>query len=483
MDFSDRARPPEPAPEGATCEEHPDRAALVRCPRCGGDACLACWHHAVGRCVRCLAKDPTAGSPPVPFEDRNKNVVARFVGTLAGAFRPTATSNAMARAEIRSALLFAAIVAVPLAALRGVIPYTRTLLFGDAFHVETVGSPSSSAIALDVARAMGLSVAEMAILFFALTIPFASLSRAYGVIPGHRAALRLMLYRAWLLPLSFDGIVFHLAIFASPNGVVSWVALVARLVEVAPLVALFIAMRSTARLAYGVGPFISLAVVLVPLVLLSVMHLLVVTEMQPLVPPPPQPPDAAEQAPGPGATSDLEGGALDPMSASARRDHESIAARRRVGAVLAGTLRVPEHAAPRRRPELCAWSERHAIGRFGLAVEPERDALDLSLLRERVAVAALHDHAPRELGVLGSVVFHHDADRVVVARLGAEHDLRLRAGLARRGLATARGRAARRWIVRTHSALRGRSAAAVAADEQREARRHDGMGYAHRLRA
>jgi hypothetical protein len=251
------------------------------------NACLACWHHAIGRCVRCLRKDPTAGSAPPPWENRALPFVARFAKTFVDAFRPTSTANGLARPELGPAIVFAVITALPFAMLRGIVPYTKTLLFGFDFAVAVQGGAGSSEIAIDVARAAGLGVAVTAAQLLALALPFASLARAYGAIPGHRAAMRLMLYRAWLLTVSMNGVVYYFGVWASPEAHVEIIATALKVFELFPAVALFIAMRATARLAHGVGPFMSMVVVFLPLVLLVLTQLTIDTELAGFLPAPP----------------------------------------------------------------------------------------------------------------------------------------------------------------------------------------------------
>ena len=66
------------APEGAQCEQHPERAAPFTCPRCGSYACVACWHPAVERCTRCLLRDPTDAAPPIAWEAQGLLAGSRF---------------------------------------------------------------------------------------------------------------------------------------------------------------------------------------------------------------------------------------------------------------------------------------------------------------------------------------------------------------------------------------------------------------------
>lgn len=271
-------------PDDAVCGAHPQRPALASCPRCGAYACLSCWHHAVALCQDCLLADPSSAAPPVPWEDPSRGAVSRFFGTFASALRPTRSSPAFARHHVGRAAWFALLVAVPLAALRGVIPFTHTLAFGSTFEVSLVGTPTTGEIALDVLRAMGISLGIAAALFASLAVPYASLCRAYGPSPYERAGLRMMLYRAWLLTVSMYGVVFWLVVWAAPEGSADVAAQVAAIAELLPLLLLFISMRSTARIAHGVGPFASLLVVLVPLVLMILTQSILAPLVSPWLP-------------------------------------------------------------------------------------------------------------------------------------------------------------------------------------------------------
>jgi hypothetical protein len=264
------------APAGAHCAEHPQRAAHFTCPRCGSYACLACWHPSIERCQQCLKRDPTEAAPPIPWERSDAPWPRRFVATLGTALRPIRTAPAFARDDVGAALRFMLLSAIPLALLAGIIPHTRTLLFEGEFRVRVLGNPDDAQIALDVLRAMGVQLAMSALEIGCLMLPFVSLVRAYAPERRH-AALRVMLYRAWLLPAALAA--FYLAIWAlpaPPTGAapqappVGWV-IVLGLRTMVPVL-LFVAMGSTARLSCGLGPWMSMVVVIVPVVLLLLVN-------------------------------------------------------------------------------------------------------------------------------------------------------------------------------------------------------------------
>jgi hypothetical protein len=269
--------PEHSAPEGAVCAEHHERPASFTCPRCGNYVCLFCWHSVSQRCDACMKRDPAAAAQPVPWETQHGSFVARYFGTLVGAFRPVATAPAFARPGLRHALVFFVLSAVPLAALAGVIPNTKTLMFGSVFSVIVQGHPSSGAIALDVVLAMLLQLASFGLDFLALAVPYASLVRAYAPADRRPAALRVLLYRSWLAPCAT--LLFFLGLWMLPPGSrpdepTHLLPALALLQFVFNLL-LLISMRATARLACGIGALLSFIVVAVPLLVCGLAQLFV----------------------------------------------------------------------------------------------------------------------------------------------------------------------------------------------------------------
>ena len=172
--------PDHSAPEGAVCAVHQERPAAFTCPRCGNYACLFCWHAQSNRCDACLKRDPAAAAPPIAWESGHRAAPVRYVATLGSAFSPVQSAPAFARPDVQPALTFFLLSALPLAALAGVIPYTKTLMFGSSLAVALQGHPSSAEIAADVVRAMLLQLGLFTLQFAALSLPFLSLVRAYA---------------------------------------------------------------------------------------------------------------------------------------------------------------------------------------------------------------------------------------------------------------------------------------------------------------
>ena len=281
------------APEDAVCTNHDERPAFATCPVCKRHVCIACWHIIVDRCGECLARDPGAVAKPVPWEEPNASLAARLGRTLAEAFRPNASAPSFMLGETGGAVRFALLTMIPVAALRGIVPYTHTLIFGNGFGISTIGSPSALTVVIDVLRAMGLGIALHAAYGAALTVPFVSLSRAYGSSKGSHAALYAMLYRGWLLGFStlsssptshMFGLIFWVGVWGAPAGYTGEVAQVLAIVELVPVLLLFWSMRATARMGHNVGPFASYIVVLVPFALMVVLQLLIEPLLVPLLP-------------------------------------------------------------------------------------------------------------------------------------------------------------------------------------------------------
>jgi len=255
------------APPGAPCAEHPERPAAFTCPRCGNHACLFCWHPIAERCDTCLRRDPAAAAPALPWETPYGSAWLRFVRTLWSAFQPVHTAPAFARPGLRRAVLFFLLSALPMAALAGVIPHTKTLMFGSAFQVVVQGHPSTATIGLDVLRAMLLQLLVFGVDFVAFALPYTSLVRAYAPPARAGAALRVLLYRSWLAP--FAALFFYVGVWMLPGA--------GKPEEPPPLLPVLLigqfilhmlllsSMRASARLASGIGALLSFVVVAIPL--------------------------------------------------------------------------------------------------------------------------------------------------------------------------------------------------------------------------
>jgi hypothetical protein len=247
---------------------------------------------------------PDEVSPAIPWETQGVSWFAGLWGTLRQAFTPTASAPALAHGDVRSALAFALLTWLPLAALQGIIPYTHTLAFGmradpnaaGGFSpapgtITLLGSPSDTVIALDVARAMSLGVFLGAVQLAAMGLAFASLTRAFGIarVATAATAWRTVLYRAFivlLLPTLMAGGL------APSDFIVSLMAFTGLfeptlyvLLAVVGGVWLLTTLRTSARLAQGVSSGMSFVIPFMVLAVGVLVRLLAETACQPLMPP------------------------------------------------------------------------------------------------------------------------------------------------------------------------------------------------------
>lgn len=274
----------ESAPEGSVCAEHPDRPALVTCPRCGSHCCIVCWQRTLERCHECLLRDPMPG---VPWVEDGKGFGARFLGTLRGALSPTSSAPAFIRGEWTRGLSFLLLTAFPIGLLSGVIPFTHRLGFGPAWSVTTIADPSGTELAIDVAQAIGLGLLLAVVKLALLAVPFVSLTAAYGVEMKSQPARQVMMYRAWLLVLAaHTGLLFWLVTWGMPPGEPSGAMQTVReVISLTPLMILLWSMTATARMM-RIGPIAATVTVIVPFILLFLVEPLVIEMLAPWLPDP-----------------------------------------------------------------------------------------------------------------------------------------------------------------------------------------------------
>lgn len=214
--------------------------------------------------------DPAAVTAGVPWEDAERNIVARFFGTLGQAFVPTRSAPSFARDELAPAVRFFGLTFFPLAALAGVIPFTRTIRFEGSFTYSWIDGAPSAGLVPDVLQAMGLSIVLHGASYLALALAYVSLSKAFGTARARPAALRVLLYRGWLVPLSWNqSLIASLCIAAFPLSHFDlespgWGARLMLLLPMMLLVIFFISIRTTARLASGLASLPSFIVAILP---------------------------------------------------------------------------------------------------------------------------------------------------------------------------------------------------------------------------
>ena len=226
-------------------------------------------------------RDPASAAPPIPFEDRSRVWPMRFLATFATALRPSATAPAFAREGTGAALVFWLLTFPILSALAGIVPATSTLLFGDA-RIYTIGSPTSDAVALDVARAAGLGLLTCTALLVAMGLPYVSIVRSYATGAPPATPVRALAYRSFLLPLA--GCLTALMGFLLGETAAQSTLVLFQIATVIPVVLLFSSLQSAARSAAGLGPLLSLGAALVPFVAAYVAWLFLGTAITPLMP-------------------------------------------------------------------------------------------------------------------------------------------------------------------------------------------------------
>jgi len=218
-----------------------------------------------------------ADDPDVAWERGGDGLGARLLGTLGSAFRPNRSAPALAGQDVEPAFGFLWLTAVPLALLAGVIPHTRTLLFGDLFGIQLAEGASEADIALDIGRAMIVQLAMFVVDFLSLSLPYGSLVKAYGPPQSQVVALRVLCYRAWLIPAA--ALLYSLIAWAAPAPLASvtpdappeipfWLAML----TVTPFwlhALMLVGMWFGARRACKLTPLMSTVVTLIPILVWS----------------------------------------------------------------------------------------------------------------------------------------------------------------------------------------------------------------------
>lgn len=215
--------------------------------------------------------DPEGAAPPIAWETRDQPLFTRFFSTFRAALRPLSSAPSFAREAASGARSFFLLSFVPLALLSAIVPFTHTLLFGPTFAIQVIGEADGRAIAIDLARALGIGFVSASTQLAALAFPYISLARAYAAGGPKAAPVRVVLYRAFLLPLG--DVLFSLFLWSAPaGGNLAAVEAFARIAQVIPLILLFLALRATARMASGTGPMASLVVTVVPFAALVIVQ-------------------------------------------------------------------------------------------------------------------------------------------------------------------------------------------------------------------
>lgn len=227
---------------------------------------------------------PSTDDPVPPAWEGPGFFVGRYLRTLGGAFAPLSTAAGFGLSDrLRPALAFGLPLLLVLSALAGVVPFTSTMVFGggEGFRIAMLPETTEALLREDVLRALGLGVLVHGAAVLALAVAFASLAGAYGDASAgsagrgdgeprdlRRVALRVVLYRGWLIPL--PALLAHLVIWAAPESMQQGASVVASTVALVLMVVLVLTLLSSARESCGCGAFSSIAVVTVPFLLMSV---------------------------------------------------------------------------------------------------------------------------------------------------------------------------------------------------------------------
>lgn len=180
--------------------------------------------------------DPVPEAMPphglMAWETPDRSFWARWLGTVRSTFAPNVTVDALAQGELAPALRFALLWMLPWMPLWGIVPFTHALLFKAQFQVEVVQKPGILPVPWDVLRAMGIGFVLSTIGILSWALPFASLLGAFAQNgtperDPRRAAFRLTLYRAWVLPCGFA--LYFLVVWALPEEPASIAVMLAEL--------------------------------------------------------------------------------------------------------------------------------------------------------------------------------------------------------------------------------------------------------------
>jgi hypothetical protein len=197
-----------------------------------------------------------------------RSFLGRLFGTLRATFSPLTTIRAAGEGELAPALRFALIWMLPWMLLWAVLPFTHTLNF-TYFKIVVIQKPGDLPIIWDIVRAMVIGFAHNALVLVTWAVPFASLLSAFGKTqPGvdlRTVAYRVMLYRSWLVPFALT--LFALSGWAlppEPNPTLVELAFVS--LRLLPPILLLMHCFATARY-FGVEGVASIAVAMVPLLL------------------------------------------------------------------------------------------------------------------------------------------------------------------------------------------------------------------------
>jgi len=216
--------------------------------------------------------EPPLGAPqlspstPIAWEDPSLSFARRILATLTDAFSPVQSVTRLRVGPLAPAIGFFLLTAVPCMLAWGVMPFTHTLSFTPGLGLAVTSAKLP--IWLDVVRASGIGFGLSVLALVCWGAPFASLLRAFAAptflgIEARHAALRLLFYRAWLVP--FGTTAFLFAAWVLPADSLQLVMLVFMLLFLLlPRLLVLVSCQSMAG-AFGAGAIAAIAVGFVPL--------------------------------------------------------------------------------------------------------------------------------------------------------------------------------------------------------------------------
>ncbi len=225
----------------------------------------------------------------IPWEDGELSPLMRVTRTLALPLKPLAGAARMVDGRLSPALTFALLTLLPLAFLRGIIPWTHHIWFAPGFGLKVEEELPWQLLALDIGRAGSFGIVMTVALWLAMALPFVHLLRAFSR-KRHAGAIawRTLFYSAWLVPLSLEGLLHFGLFWAWPQPTHPFFPWMLLVLDVLPLLLLLTFMRIVARTVCGVSLVQMVALLLVPLLSLFLMRAWCLMLLQGALPVPPE---------------------------------------------------------------------------------------------------------------------------------------------------------------------------------------------------
>ena len=190
------------------------------------------------------------------------------LSVLGSSLSPSRFAALVAKEGVHHPLRLALLLTLPLMAFAGIIPLTHHFHFEPGFGV-TREPLASSVLAMDVARAAGLSLLVYGASFLVAMASYISLGGAFGSEEGAKGlALRAWLYAGWLVPLTGPlGLAMSVVFWVVPASAGSVGAALAFLAFLLPFLIFLVDLQRVAREALGCSLGGSIVVTSVPILL------------------------------------------------------------------------------------------------------------------------------------------------------------------------------------------------------------------------